>query len=98
MDNLKSIGISDDTINKITANNGSSITKCLDINYKIVKDNISFLKNIGIKDIDTLIINFCDVFLWDTIELINAIKKDISLIRLVNEDPAQFSIIFDLVD
>ena len=89
MDFLKNAGISDDTIKKIVENNSSQCLFNLECNQDDCLKIIVFMRNIGIKTIDELLIQIPEIFIQSVNEFMKKLARyDIlEVIRDVNENP-----------
>ena len=67
--------ISSYTINKIIENNTESRICDLSCNGQECLKIIEYMRQIGIKCIDELLINYSDIFLWDYEDFVNKINK-----------------------
>lgn len=63
MEFLKELDISNDTIEKVRVLNGSSIDIDFNCNSKEIIKIINYFKNIGIENIDGLLVEETDIFL-----------------------------------
>jgi negative regulator of genetic competence, sporulation and motility len=97
MNNLLEIGISNNTIKEMINKNDYLTIEDLDFNYNNVKDIIKYFKNIGINNIDNLLINYNYIFFidldiikeelnkYDINEVVNSINSDSSsIVELLN--------------
>lgn len=84
MEFLKELNISNETLEKVRSLNGSSIDIDFNCNSKEIIKIINYLKNIGIENIDGLLVEETDIFL----NKFNDIKDKIEnygLSKAVNE-------------
>lgn len=88
IENIRLTGISDELIDKMIDAIGYGYVLDMACNYELVKENIEFLKNLGIQTVEELLLNRPNVFLIQT----NVLQKkfsntDISFMcNLINED------------
>ena len=96
IENIKLIGISDDLINKMINLLGYDIVLNMACNYKLVRDNIAYLKNIGITKIDLIVLNREYILLLDNDKLINLFSnsKIENLVGMINEDFTNIDLIY----
>lgn len=90
LDFLKELGISEETINYINENNDSNIIFDVDCNkYECIKI-IEYLRGIGIKNIETLLINELQIFYKDESrikEIFDKYKNNLNeVVAAINED------------
>lgn len=87
MNYLLDLGIKRKTLDKITEKNGEAISLSIECNEKNITNIIKHLKNIGIKNIDDLLIYEIDFFLNDFEIIKNRIKiNDYEKIYNINTD------------
>ena len=100
IDFLKEYEINDNIINNIKNNNSESTLFDLSCN----KDNciklINYMKNIGIMNIDELLIYEIDIFFIDYDKLLNKITNyNINeIVRLINTDYNNVDILYNIVN
>ena len=85
---LLDLGISEDTLEKIRTNNSDQMLVDAEWNIDRVVDSINYLKNIGITNIDKLLINRFDIVLrgHDDLErTMESLEKD-KIVELINKD------------
>ena len=84
MDYLIELGIDSSTIDEIIENNGSGIVLSFENNRENIINIINYFNDIGIFNIDELLIYETDVFL----ESFDSIKKRITkdLVNYINDD------------
>lgn len=88
IDFLKKENISDDVIKKIEENNNQSSLYDLSLNEDNCLKIIKYLKDLGVSNIDLLLINEMDVFLLTFNEFVRKLKKfNISnFVQVINND------------
>ena len=88
IDFLKKENISDDVIKKIEENNNQSSLYDLSLNEDNCLKIIKYLKDVGVLNIDLLLINEMDVFLLTFNEFVRKLKKfNISnFVQVINND------------
>lgn len=87
MNYLIDLGIKKDTIDKIIDINGDAITLSLESNEENITNIINYLKQIGIKNVEQLLIYEIDFFLQDIEEVKEKLKKeDYEKIFYINSD------------
>ena len=81
-------GISDELRDKMIDNLGYDSVLNLACNYELVKNNISLFRQLGIEDVDNLLLNKDYVFLKDTREIFNKFTNFNlnEIINLINND------------
>ena len=85
MNNLKELGINNNTIERIINNNSESIIFTIENNIENIREIINYMKQIGIYNIDELLVYEIDYFLLD----INILKEKINnqeIIDNINND------------
>ena len=89
-------GISDELKDKMIDVLGYDSVLNLACNYKLVKNNIDLLKQLGILDIESLLLNKYYIFLKETRDIFNNFTKyNISeIINLINEDYDAIDVVF----
>lgn len=89
MDFLRKVGISDDTIKRIIDNNSHQCLFNLECNQEECLRIISFMKNIGIKTVDELLIYLPEIFIQPISTFMKKLARyDIlEIIRVVNDEP-----------
>lgn len=88
IDNIELAGIDESLKERMIDKLGYDIVLNMACNYKKVKENIEVLKQLGIRDIDELLINRNDIFTLNSGELIKKFSKfNIpTIVNLINED------------
>lgn len=88
MDFLKKVAIKDDVIEKIIVNNSRQCLFNLECNQDECIKIIEFIKNVGIKTVDELLINLPEIFIqpisvfmkklsrYDILEVINVVNSN----------------------
>jgi hypothetical protein len=97
IDFLKEHGISEDTIKEISSNEYQEYLYDLNCNKEQCIKIIDYLRTIGIKNIDNLLINELDLFCQTKNEIEYAFSQcgiD-KLVNLINEDYEEIEIIYD---
>ena len=84
MEFLKELNIDKNTLNRIIEQNSESIIYTLETNKESIKEIIDYLKKIGIKPINELLIYEFDFFLMDINEIKNKLNNE--LIENINND------------
>lgn len=89
MDFLKKVGISDETIKSMLDNNSHQCLFNLECNQDECLRIIIFMKNIGIKTVDDLLINLPEIFIGTLSVFMKKLARyDIlEVIRVVNDEP-----------
>lgn len=89
-------GISDELRDKMIDNLGYDSVLNLACNYELVKNNISLFRQLGIEDIDNLLLNKDYVFLKDTREIFNKFTNFNlnEIINLINNDYDAIDVVF----
>lgn len=89
MDFLKKALISEETINKIIENNSKQCLFNLECNQEDCLEIIQFMKNIGIKRVDELLIQIPEVFIQSLSDFMKKVARYniLEVIKVVNEDP-----------
>lgn len=84
MEFIKELNIDENTLNRIIEQNSESIIYTIETNKESIKEIIDYLKKIGIKPINELLIYEFDFFLMD----INSIKNKLNneVIENINND------------
>ena len=84
---LINLGIKEKTLDKILKQNGDAIELSIECNKENITNIILFLKQIGIQNIDSLLIYEIDIFLTN-FEIIKSklIQCDKETINAINED------------
>lgn len=85
MNNLKELGINNNTIERIIKNNSESIIFTIENNIENITEIINYMKQIGIYNIDELLVYEIDYFLLN----INTLKNKITnqeIIDNINND------------
>lgn len=89
MNYLLELGFNNETINKILEINGDAISLSFECNEANITNIINYLKYIGIKNIDKLLIYEVDFFLNDFEEIKRKIRyENYEIINSINEDYA----------
>lgn len=84
---LIELGINQETINKIIETNSESISMSFECNQENITNIINYLRYIGIKNIDQLLIYEVDFFLKDFEEVKKIIRReDLETIYNINKD------------
>ena len=97
IDNIYLIGVDDSTIDKMIDNLGYDVVLNMACNYRDIKSNLDYLKEIGISNIGNILIHYGD----DLNDLpFNFqkyfMKRDIlQLVKLINENYIYFKEIFE---
>lgn len=87
MNYLKDLGISENTINEIIEKNDEAIIPTFEYNQEKITDIINYLRYVGIKNIDQLLIYEVDLFLKDYEEIKKLIRvEDFETIYNINND------------
>ena len=87
MNYLINLGINDKTINEIIEKNGEAIIPTFECNQEKITDIINYLKYVGIKNIDDLLIYEVDFFLKDLEEVKKKIRvENFETIYKINSD------------
>ena len=96
-DFLKNVGISDEVITEIIKNNSNSTVDNLVINSDNCLKVITYLREIGIRNIEELLIYRIDLFIQRFSRVKERIEKvNISeLVKLVNDDCFSIDMIYD---
>jgi hypothetical protein len=89
-------GISDELRDKMIDNLGYDSVLNLACNYELVKNNISLFRQLGIEDVDNLLLNKDYVFLKDTREIFNKFTNFNlnEIINLINNDYDAIDVVF----
>ena len=89
-------GISDELRDKMIDNLGYDSVLNLACNYELVKNNISLFRQLGIEDVDNLLLNKDYVFLKDTREIFNKFTNFNlnEIINLINNDFDAIDVVF----
>ena len=89
-------GISDELRDKMIDNLGYDSVLNLACNYELVKNNISLFRQLGIEDVDNLLINKDYIFLKDTREIFNKFTNFNlnEIINLINNDYDAIDVVF----
>lgn len=88
MDYLKKIGISTETIKKITDKYDESVLELIDIEQHNVKQVIDYMEKIGIKNIEGLLLYSIEIFTKNIEEIKNIFEQDNQewIVKTINED------------
>ena len=88
MNFLLNCGISKDIINEIIYNNSNQIIEDAEWNMDRVVSSIQYLKEIGINEVNNILINRFDIILRGRKSLEEQIdkKKDINIVEQINRD------------
>lgn len=87
MNYLLELGFSNDIINKILEVNGDAISLSFECNEENIRNIINYLKYIGIKNIDKILIYEVDFFLNDFEEIKRKIRyENYEVIQNINSD------------
>lgn len=84
MEFIKELNIDENTLNRIIEQNSESIIYTLETNKEDIKEIIDYLKKIGIKPINELLIYEFDFFLMDINTIKNKLNKEV--IEDINND------------
>lgn len=84
MEFIKELNIDENTLKKIIEQNGEAIIYTLETNKKDIKEIIDYIKKIGIKPINELLIYEFDFFLMDINKIKNKLNNE--LIEDINND------------
>ena len=84
MEFIKELNIDENTLKKIIEQNSESIIYTLETNKESIKKIIDYIKKIGIKPINELLIYEFDFFLMDINEIKNKLNNE--LIEDINND------------
>lgn len=76
MNYLINLGISEETLNKIIEVNGNAIILSIECNEESITNIINYLKYIGIKNIEDLLIYEIDFFLNDFEEIKKKLRRE----------------------
>ena len=89
-------GISDELRDKMIDNLGYDSVLNLACNYELVKNNMSLFRQLGIEDVDNLLLNKDYVFLKDTREIFNKFTNFNlnEIINLINNDYDAIDVVF----
>jgi len=89
MDFLKIVGITDDTIKKMIDNNSHQCLFNLECNQDECLKIINFMKNIGIQNIEEMLIQIPEIFIQSVSDFMKKLARyDIlEVIREVNDNP-----------
>ncbi len=95
IDFLKNVGISDDTLIEMLKNNNETAIFDLSCNEEDAINIINYIKNIGINNIDELLVYRMDIFFLTFEQLVKRLSKfNIPvLVNLINEDYTNIDII-----
>ncbi len=87
MNYLMNLGFSEEIINKIIKQNGDAIIPSFECNKDNIVNIINYLKYIGIRNIDQLLVYEVDLFLKDYEEIKKKIRvEDFETIYNINND------------
>ena len=88
IDFLKNVGISDDTLIEMLKNNNETAIFDLSCNEEDAINIINYIKNIGINNIDELLVYRMDIFFLTFEQFVKRLSKfNIPvLVNLINED------------
>ena len=84
MEFIKELNIDENTLKKIIGQNGEAIIYTLETNKEDIKEIIDYIKKIGIKPINELLIYEFDFFLMDINKIKNKLNNE--LIEDINND------------
>lgn len=84
MEFIKELNIDENTLKKIIEQNGEAIIYTLETNKKDIKEIIDYIKKIGVKPINELLIYEFDFFLMDIDSIKNKLNNE--LIENINND------------
>ena len=84
MEFIKELNIDENTLKKIIEQNSEAIIYTLETNKKDIKEIIDYIKKIGIKPINELLIYEFDFFLMDIDSIKNKLNNE--LIENINND------------
>ncbi len=95
LDDIQTLGLSDDFYNEMLEKLGYDLTLNVACNCEKVKANIEILENFGIKNIESLLLNKTQIFFLDNEDLIKKFAQyNIPIVvNLINND---YTIIDDL--
>jgi hypothetical protein len=95
IDFLKNVGISDDTLIEMLKNNNETAIFDLSCNEEDAINIINYIKNIGINNIDELLVYRMDIFFLTFEQFVKRLSKfNIPvLVNLINEDYTNIDII-----
>ena len=88
IENIKLIGLDENTIEEMYNTLGYDIVLSFACNYETVQKNINLLKSFGVNNIKQLLLNRENIFLMNNEELLKKFSKyNIpSLVNLINND------------
>ena len=97
IENIKLIGVDDNTIEKMVNILGYDIVLNMACNHELVNKNIQLLKSVGINNIEQLLLNREYIFLKDNDFIKNCLSKYNlqPIVPLINED---YSVIDEIID
>ena len=95
IDFLKNVGISDDTLIEMLKNNNETAIFDLSCNEEDAINIINYIKNIGINNMDELLVYRMDIFFLTFEQFVKRLSKfNIPvLVNLINEDYTNIDII-----
>lgn len=93
MEFIKELNIDENTLKKIIEQNGEAIIYTLETNKKDIKEIIDYIKKIGIKPINELLIYEFDFFLMDINKIKNKLNNE--LIEDINNDYISVEELYD---
>ena len=92
---LKELGFSEKTLSDIILNNDDSILYSVSLNEQNIEKIIKYMRNIGIKNIDSILIYHIEIFILTFSDFIKKISKfNIPLlVESINEDYNNISLL-----
>ena len=100
MEFLNELGLDNTDIEIMTEALDDNIYSDMTLLKNLIKENVTFLQDFGIKNCNKIIVKYPEIFLRDTSSLENVLSKfdKEDLIQKVDNNPAVFKKMVDFVD